>query len=129
TKTFAIPPLSSYAAAYEWEAPFPTTMTGMQVDWTIALRNTGGAGWFADHDGARATIVLADGSTVATQSTPYVGPGEVALFNVRFVAPNTPGVHRFPMRLVIAGAGATADLGLYADVNVIEYHAQIGGRK
>jgi hypothetical protein len=103
-------------------------MAGMQVDWTIALRNTGTAGWFADHDGARATIVLADGRTVATQSTPYVGPGEVATFNVRFVAPNTPGVHRFPMRLVIAGSGATADLGLYADVTVLEYRPQIGGR-
>ncbi len=127
-RAFAIPPLSSYGAAYEWEAPFPTAMAGLQVDWVLQLRNTGSAGWFADHDGARATIALADGRTVATQSTPYVGPGEVATFNVRFVAPNTPGVHRFPMRLVIAGAGSTPDIGLYADVNVIEYRPQIGGR-
>jgi hypothetical protein len=129
SRAFTIPPLSSYAAAFETEAPFPTVMAGTQVDWMIALRNTGTAGWFADHDGARATIALADGRTVATQSTPYVGPGEVATFNVRFIAPNTPGVHRFPMTLVIAGAGATADLGLYADVNVIEFRQVIGGRK
>jgi hypothetical protein len=33
------------------------------------------------------------------------------------------------MRLVIAGTGATPDLGLYAEVNVFEYRPVIGGRK
>jgi len=129
-RTYALPPLSSYAAAYEWEAPFPSAAAGTQVDWVLALRNTGGAGWFADRDGARATIAMGDGTgtVVATQSTPYVGPGEVAMFNVRFIAPNAAGVHRIPFRLVIAGTGVTGDIGLYADVTVTEYHPPIGGR-
>jgi hypothetical protein len=125
---YALPPLGAYAAAYEWEAPFPTPPPGPPVEWVIALRNTGSAGWFADRDGARATLAMRDGTVVATQSAAYVGPGEVAMFNVRFTAPSAPGVHRMPMRLVIAGTGAAPDIGLYADVNVIEYHPPIGGR-
>ena len=128
-RAYELPPLAAYAAAYEWEAPFPMATAGTQVDWVIALRNTGNAGWFADRDGARATLAMRDGTVVATQSVPYVGPGEVAMFNVRFAAPAAPGIHRVPFRLMIAGTGLAPDIGLYADVSVLEYHPPIGGRK
>ena len=126
---YALPPLSDYNAAYEWEAPFPSVVVGTAVEWVIALRNTGTAAWFADRDGARATLVTRDGATVATQSAPYVGPGEVAMFNVRFMAPQSAGVHRVPIRLNIAGTGNAPDLGMYVDVTVTDYHPPIGGRK
>jgi len=126
---YSLPPLADYNAAYEWEAPFPTVVAGTPVEWVIALRNTGAAAWFADRDGARATLATRDGATVATQSPAYVAPGEVAMFNVRFAAPQAPGLHRVPFRLVIAGTGQAPDLGMYLDITVTDYHPPIGGRK
>ncbi len=114
----ALPPLASYAATYEWQAPYPHAVAGTAVEWVVALRNTGTAGWSRERDGARAVLAIADGTVIATQTAPHVAPGDVGLFLVRFTAPGTAGVHMMRMRLVIDGTGATADLGLFANVTV-----------
>ena len=126
--TYALPPLSAYAARFEWQAPYPTAVVETEARWVVGLRNTGAAGWFGDRAGATAALVLEDGRVVATQSPAYVGPGDVAIFNVRFIAPATPGVTTYPMRLVILGTGTAPDLGLYANLTVTASRSPIGGR-
>ena len=118
TAAAPLPPLAAYAAKYEWQAPYPSAAAGAPVEWVIGLRNTGTATWQRDRHGARAVLTLADGTVVATQSAAQVGPGEVGIFLVRLTAPATAGVHTMRLRLVIEGTGATADLGLYADLTV-----------
>ena len=88
------------------------------VEWTVALRNTGSAGWYRGVDGAQASLILADGTVVAVQSTPYVGPGQVGWFVARFKAPAEVGTHRIALRPAVNGRGPLADLGIYAVVTV-----------
>lgn len=121
----ALPPLSSYAAKYEWQAPYPSARAGTAVEWVVALRNTGTAGWSRDLDGTRAVLVLADGTVVATQSAALVAPGDVGIFLVRFTAPATAGVHTVRMRLVVDGIGTPMDLGLFANVTVTARRAPV----
>lgn len=121
----ALPPLSSYGAKHEWQAPYPIARAGGPVEWVIALRNTGTAAWSRDRDGARAVLSLADGTVVATQSAPVVAAGDVGIFLVHLTAPTTPGVHTVRLRLVIAGTGAPADLGLFTNVTVSEQRAPV----
>ena len=128
TGAYALPPLSAYAARFEWQAPYPTAVAETEAQWVVGLRNTGTAGWFGDRTGATAALVLEDGRIVATQSPAYVGPGDVAIFNVRFIAPATTGVTTYPMRLVILGTGTTPDLGLYANLTATASRSPIGGR-
>jgi hypothetical protein len=125
---YALPPLSAYAAAYEWQAPYPTAVAGTEALWVVGLRNTGTAGWFSDRPGAQAALILEDGRVVATPSVGYVAPGEVAIFNVRFMAPAETGVRTYPMRLYILGSGLTPSFGLYANLTVTEPRSTIGGR-
>jgi hypothetical protein len=125
---YALLPLSAYAAGYEWQAPYPTAVAGTEALWVVGLRNTGTAGWFSDRPGAQAALILEDGSVVATPSVAYVAPGEVAIFNVRFMAPAEMGVRTYPMRLYILGSGLTPDFGLYANLTVTAPRSTIGGR-
>jgi hypothetical protein len=124
----ALPPLSAYAGRFLWQGPYPTAPAGTEVQWVVGLRNTGTAGWFNDRTGATAALVLEDGTVVATPSASYVGPGDDAIFLVHFIAPATPSVRTYPMRLVILGTGTTPDLGIYANVTVTEPRSTIGGR-
>jgi hypothetical protein len=116
--TFEVPPLSAYAAAFESQAPYPTAHPNSQVEWVLALRNTGSAGWYRGIDGAQASLALADGTAAAVQSTSYVGPGQVGWFVVHFAAPSQPGVTRIPLRPRIDGRGQLPDLGIYVTVTV-----------
>ena len=115
---YALPPLGAYAAQFESQAPYPTTAAGGAVSWTVALRNTGSAGWERGVAGAQASLALSDGTVVATQTTAYVGPGQTGWFVARFRAPVQPGAHLVPLRLVIDGAGPLPDLGIHAVVTV-----------
>lgn len=124
-----LPPLAAYSARHEWQAPYPSAAGGAPVEWVLALRNTGAATWLKDRDGARAVLALADGTVVATQSAARIAPGEVGIFLVRVTAPATAGVHRIRMRLVIEGTGATADLGLYADLTVTDRRGPVEVRR
>ena len=115
---FAVPPLGAYGATFESQAPYPNASANSTVEWTVALRNTGSAGWYRGVDGAQASLILDDGTVVAVQSTQYVGPGQVGWFTAHFRAPNDAGTHTVRLRPAINGRGPLPDLGLYAVVTV-----------
>lgn len=115
---FAVPPLGAYGATFESQAPYPSASANSTVEWTVALRNTGSAGWYRGVDGAQASLILDDGTVVAVQSTQYVGPGQVGWFTAHFRAPNEAGPHTVRLRPAINGRGPLPDLGLYAVVTV-----------
>lgn len=117
---FDVPPLGAYGAAFESQAAYPTASPNSTVEWTLALRNTGSAGWYRGVDGAQAALILADGNVVAVQSTSYVGPGQVGWFTARFKAPAEAGTHRIALRPVINGRGPLPDLGIFAVVVVTQ---------
>lgn len=116
--SFEVPPLSAYGAAFESQAPYPTTQPNGTVEWVVALRNTGSAGWYRGIDGAQASLALADGTTAGVQTTAYVGPGQVGWFIVRFAAPSQPGVAKIRLLPRIDGRGSLPDLGIYATITV-----------
>jgi hypothetical protein len=116
--SFEVPPLSAYGATFEAQAPSPTVRPGATVEWVVALRNTGSAGWYRGIDGAQASLALADGTMAGVQTTEYVGPGQVGWFVVHFPAPSQPGVSTVALRPRIDGRGQLPDLGIYATVTV-----------
>jgi hypothetical protein len=118
--SFDVPPIEAYGAGFELEAAYPTAAPSATVEWVVALRNTGSAGWYRGIDGAQASLIFADGSTAAVQTTDYVGPGQVGWFVVQLRAPNETGSRRIPLYPRIDGRGALADLGLYVDLTVAQ---------
>lgn len=115
---FDLPPLAAYGAAFESQGPYPTVAPNGAVEWVVALRNTGSAGWYRGIDGAQAALALSDGTGVAVQSTPYVGPGQVGWFVVRFRARAEPGTYAVQLLPRIDGRGRLPDLGVHALVAV-----------
>jgi hypothetical protein len=115
---FDVPPLGAYGATFESQAPYPNASPNGTVEWTLALRNTGSAGWYRGVDGAQASLILDDGTVVAVQSTQYVGPGQIGWFTARFRAPSEPGAHVVRLRPAINGRGPLPDLGIHAVVTV-----------
>ena len=116
--SFDVPPLSSYGASFEAQAPYPHASPNATVEWVVALRNTGSVGWYRGIDGAQASLAFADGRTAGVQTTPYVGPGQVGWFVVHFTAPAEPGTSKVQLLPRIDGRGALPDLGIYATVTV-----------
>jgi hypothetical protein len=116
--TFELPPLSAYSAGFESQAAYPTASPNATVEWVVALRNTGSVGWYRGIDGAQASLALADGTSAAVQSTPYVGPGQVGWFVVHFPAPSEPGTYKVFLTPRIDGRGSLPDLGIYASITV-----------
>jgi len=117
---FDVPPLGAYGATFESQAPYPNASPNSTVEWTLALRNTGSAGWYRGVDGAQASLILDDGTVVAVQSTQYVGPGQIGWFVAHFRAPSDPGPHTIRLRPAINGRGPLPDLGIHAVVNVTQ---------
>jgi len=115
---FDVPPLGAYGATFESQAPYPSASPNSTVEWTLALRNTGSAGWYRGVDGAQASLILDDGTVVAVQSTQYVGPGQIGWFVAHFRAPSEPGPHTIRLRPAINGRGPLPDLGIHAVVTV-----------
>ena len=115
---FDVPPLGAYGAAFESQGPYPSASPNSTVEWTLALRNTGSAGWYRGVDGAQASLILDDGTVVAVQSTQYVGPGQIGWFTAHFRAPSEPGQHTIRLRPAINGRGPLPDLGIHAVVTV-----------
>ena len=115
---FEVPPLSAYGATFEAQAPYPAAHPNETVEWVVALRNTGSAGWYRGIDGAQASLILADGTTAGVQTTTYVGPGQVGWFVVHFTAPSTAGTSKVLLLPRIDGRGSLGDLGIYATVTV-----------
>jgi hypothetical protein len=115
---FELPPLNAYRAAFESQASYPTVAPNAAVEWVVALRNTGSAGWYRGVAGAQASLALTDGTEAAVQTTPYVAPGQVGWFIVHFRAPGAPGAHAVPLLPRIDGRGELPNLGLFALVTV-----------
>lgn len=115
---FEVPPLSAYGAAFDSQGAYPTTTPNGTVEWVVALRNTGSAGWYRGIEGAQAALALPDGTGVAVQSTSYVAPGQVGWFVVRFRARAEVGSYTVQLRPRIDGRGPLPDLGIYAVVTV-----------
>ena len=116
---FDVPPLKAYGAAFESQGPYPSVKPSGQVEWVVALRNTGSAGWYRGIDGAQASLALSDGTSAAVQSTPFVAPGQVGWFVVQFKAPDQPGTYRIKLNPRIDGRGLLPDLGIFATVTVV----------
>jgi hypothetical protein len=115
---FEVPPLGAYGAAFESQGPYPTTTPNGNVEWVVALRNTGSAGWYRGIEGAQAALALPDGTGVAVQSTAYVAPGQVGWFVVHFRARAEVGTYDVKLQPRIDGRGPMPDLGIYAVVTV-----------
>jgi hypothetical protein len=116
--SFEVPPLSAYGATFELQAPYPSARPNGTVEWVVALRNTGSAGWYRGIDGAQASLAFVDGTSAGVQTTAYVGPGQVGWFVVHFAAPSQPGVSKVSLLPRIDGRGSLPDLGIYATVTV-----------
>jgi hypothetical protein len=115
---FEVPPLAAYGATFDSQGAYPRTTPGGTVEWVVALRNTGSAGWYRGIEGAQAALALPDGTGVAVQSTQYVAPGQVGWFVVRFRARSEVGTYTVPLLPRIDGRGPLPDLGIYAVVTV-----------
>ncbi len=115
---FAVPPLSAYGAAFESQGAYPTTSPNGTVEWVVALRNTGSAGWYRGIEGAQAALALPDGAGVAVQSTDYVAPGQVGWFVVHFKARAELGTYTVQLLPRIDGRGPLPELGIFTVVTV-----------
>jgi hypothetical protein len=115
---FALPPLSAYGAAFESQGPYPTTAPNGTVEWVVALRNTGSAGWHRGIEGAQAALMTPDGAGVSVQSTDYVAPGQVGWFVVRFKARAEIGTYTVHLLPRIDGLGMMPELGIFTVVTV-----------
>ena len=115
---FELPPLSAYGATFESQGPYPTTAPSGNVEWVVALRNTGSAGWYRGIEGAQAALALPDGAGVAVQSTDYVAPGQVGWFVVHFKARAELGTYTVQLLPRIDGRGPLPELGIYTVVTV-----------
>ncbi|MDP9282300.1 MAG: hypothetical protein M3P38_09410 [Chloroflexota bacterium] len=115
---FPLPPLGAYGATFESQAVYPTTTPNAVVEWVVALRNTGSAGWYRGIDGAQASLALLDGTGVAVQSTEYVAPGQVGWFVVNLRARAELGSYTVQLLPRIDGRGPLQDLGIFTIVTV-----------
>ena len=115
---FELPPLGAYGATFESQGAYPTTVPSGTVEWVVALRNTGSAGWYRGIEGAQAALALPDGAGVAVQSTEYVAPGQVGWFVVHFRARAELGTYTVQLLPRIDGRGPLPDLGIFAVVTV-----------
>ena len=115
---FTVPPLSAYGATFESQGPYPTTTPNGTVEWVVALRNTGSAGWYRGIDGAQAALALPNGAGVAVQTTEYVAPGQVGWFVVKFRARAELGTYTVELLPRIDGRGQLQDLGIFTVVTV-----------
>ena len=115
---FTVPPLSAYGAAFESQGPYPTTTPNGTVEWVVALRNTGTAGWYRGIEGAQAALALPNGAGVAVQTTEYVAPGQVGWFVVKFRARAELGTYNVQLQPRIDGRGPLPDLGIFTVVTV-----------
>ena len=115
---FDVPSLSAYGATFESQGPYPTTTPNGTVEWVVALRNTGSAGWHRGIEGAQAALMTPDGAGVAVQSTEYVAPGQVGWFVVRFKARAELGTYTVHLLPRIDGRGLMPELGIFTVVTV-----------
>jgi len=113
----------AHAALYA-RSGLPTLCPGSSTTVTVAFLNTGSLGWYGnaalgtwgpEPGQDRASSLGGDGTNgspatswpranrPATQSTPYVGPGQVQWFQFDVEAPPVPGAYRLGLRPLLEG--------------------------
>lgn len=115
------------------QSPDPVLAPGAVTTLVVALKNTGYRGWYAGVPDQAANLgtnappdvprwALAynwlSGNRLATQSTSYVGPGQVGWFQFQIRAPATAGTYRLDVRGVIDGTTWLEDQGIYFTITV-----------
>ena len=127
------------AARVSFDQGFHSAWAGQSADLTlspgqtatvvVALRNTGYRGWYLGSPGQQANLGTSApldvthpefgvGNRLASQSTSYVGPGQVGWFQFQIQAPSTPGTYRLDARGVIDGTTWLEDAGVYWTIAV-----------
>lgn len=118
-----------FHSAYSNQSANPTLAPGQTATLVLALRNSGYRGWYAGSPGQQANLgtsgpldamrpELGLTNRVASQSTSYVGPGQVGWFQFTIQAPTTPGTYRLDVRGVIDGASWLEDSGVFWTITV-----------
>ncbi|MBI2324101.1 MAG: hypothetical protein HYU87_03950 [Chloroflexi bacterium] len=128
-------------AAWYGQSGYPTLCPGDRVTVTVAYLNTGSIGWGAGlvallgtwdpEPGQDLPSRLGGDGTLGSPSTgwpahnrpavqpvPYVGPGQVAWFQLTLQAPATPGAYRLAIRPVIDGVRWLEDYGVFVYLTV-----------
>ena len=122
----------AHAALYA-RSGFPTLCPGSTTTVTVAFLNTGSLGWYGnaalgtwgpEPGQDRASTLGGDGTSgspatswsqanrPATQTTPYVGPGQVQWFQFDVEAPPVPGAYKLGLRPLLEGQQWLEDPGL-----------------
>jgi hypothetical protein len=102
---------------------------GQSATLVLALRNTGYRGWYAGSPGQQANLGTSEpldsahpefgvGNRLATQSTSYVGPGQVGWFQFQIHAPSSPGTYRLYAQGVIDGTTWLENSGIFWTITV-----------
>ena len=137
--------VEGFHAAWYGQSGYMQLCPGDEATATVAYYNTGSRGWVAGKLGEvaylgtwspspgqdRSSVLGGDGTSgspstgwprfnrLATQPTPYVGPGQVAWFQFRVRAPATPGRYSLALRPLIEGAQWMEDFGVFWNVVVL----------
>ncbi|HEV2250220.1 MAG TPA: CAP domain-containing protein [Candidatus Limnocylindria bacterium] len=118
-----------FHSAWAGQSPDPTLAPGQTTTLVVAFRNTGYRGWYTGSPGQQANLgtsspldathpELGVGNRLATQSTAYVGPGQIGWFQFQIHAPATPGTYRLDVRGVVDGATWLEDAGVFWTITV-----------
>lgn len=130
--------LLGYHAAWYGQSGYPTLCPGSTATATVAFMNSGSFGWYAGKPGEAAYLGTwgpepgqdqasllggvgtgwPNANRLARQPAPYVGPGQVAWFQFRVKAPETPGIYRLALRPLIEGTTWMEDHGVFWYVTV-----------
>lgn len=125
-----IPPDLGYHAKWVSQSADPTVAPGELASLIVAMKNTGSRGWYRGMDGQQANLGLVDaGGTalgtgwlsqdrLATTTTDYVGPGDVAWFTFNVRAPEAAGDYTLMVRGVIEDATWLEDDGIFFTIHV-----------
>jgi len=134
---FVIPGADAYHAEWVAQSAYPTATAGQLVEWVVAFKNTGSAGWYRGMLGANAALGSSQplnnetaaqlgmdpgnwqyASRFSVQTTDYVAPGQTGWFVLQVKAPTTAGTYRISLRPVIDGVSWMEDYGVYFDLTV-----------
>ncbi|MDQ6857555.1 MAG: hypothetical protein M3Z65_01010 [Chloroflexota bacterium] len=133
-----------FHASWYGQSGYMTVCSGETATATVAMYNSGSAGWVGNTLGQTAYLgtwspspgqdqpstLGGDGTNgspstgwprynrVAVQPAAYVGPNQVAWFQFTVKAPTTPGSYAFYIRPLIEGAQWMEDYGIYWQVTV-----------
>jgi hypothetical protein len=137
--------IEGFHAAWYGQSGYMSLCPGSAATATVGYYNTGTRGWVLGRMGEaaylgtwepipgqdKASTLGGDGTNgspatgwprfnrIAMQPAPYVGPGQVAWFQFRVVAPMTPGRYVLALRPLIEGAQWMEDYGVFWVVTVL----------